>query len=623
MSEGIEREPPKGAEADWLARLWRRMREHKMVEWSVAYVALAYGIQHGVVLTSESLDWPHEVARVTMILLAVGLPLVVTLAWYQGERASRNFSQAELSILAVLLVIGSLFFYVFVQPSEEVAVAPAVTKEAGVAAARNASLSPATAISIAVLPFANLSGDPGQDFFSDGMTEEISSALAKIPDLRVVARSSAFQFKGKNEDARAMGQTLGATHLIEGSVRKAGNRVRISAELIKADDGLRVWAENYDRDLTDVFEIQENIARAIAASLRMPLGLNPGNNLVNSRSIDPETYEQYLRAKALYRARGLKNVDNTIALAEKVVAHNPSYAPGWALLSSAHMTRPNYSAAAGNAVGITVDDLRREVQTSGENAEPAARRALQLDPDLADGYLSLAGIQGKAGKFLAAEELHLKALALDPNNPEALNGYGAMLAELGYAKKALTLRQQAHALEPFIPQNNRNLGIVLWLNGQDDAAIATLKGTNLANATQVIARIHAGAGRFKDAADTLLSAPSGTFPPDALKEAVRLLGIAPKKVEVAANPNFGAALNFVYLFVGAPERVLDYYERNVEAGWMTNAATSFLWSASYAPARKTERFKVLARKAGMVEYWRAKGWPDFCHPTTGDDFVCN
>ena len=150
------------------------------------------------------------------------------------------------------------------------------TQQTGVEAARGAASSVAGAISIAVLPFVNLSGDASQEFFSDGMTEEITSALAKIPDLRVVGRTSAFQFKGEKKDLRAIGQALIATHLLEGSVRKAGTRVRIAVQLIKTDDGKQIWSESYDRELTDVFAIQEDIATAIAGALRMPLGLETG-----------------------------------------------------------------------------------------------------------------------------------------------------------------------------------------------------------------------------------------------------------------------------------------------------------------------------------------------------------
>src|SRR5258706_6464479 len=273
--------PDKPPSVDRLSQLWRRINDHKMVQWSVGYIAVAYAIQHSVTLTSEAFEWPRAVMRISMLLLALGLPLVMTLAWYHGARASRRISGPELTIISILLVMSSLLFYVFVRPSAELA-APAA-QQASVTAARSASASPKGAISIAVLPFANMSGDSSQEFFSDGMTEEITSALAKVPDLRVVARTSAFEFKGKNINIKSMGDELGATHLIEGSVRKAGTRVRITVQLIKADDGTHIWAQDYDRELTDIFAIQVDIARTVTASLRMPLGLKPGENLVNNR----------------------------------------------------------------------------------------------------------------------------------------------------------------------------------------------------------------------------------------------------------------------------------------------------------------------------------------------------
>src|SRR2546423_6463591 len=168
MSQDTDRAKPKPPSVDRLSLLWRRVNDHKMVQWSVAYIALAYGLQHGVILTSESFGWPNAVARISMLLLALGLPVVMTFAWYHGERASQQFTKAELSILSALLVIGSLLFYAFVRPSGEVAAgaAPAVQQ------ARLASgpLSPAQAggISIAVLPFTNISGGAAQGIFSAG-----------------------------------------------------------------------------------------------------------------------------------------------------------------------------------------------------------------------------------------------------------------------------------------------------------------------------------------------------------------------------------------------------------------------------------------------------------------------
>jgi TolB-like protein/class 3 adenylate cyclase len=289
-----------------LAQLWRSIKERKIVQWSIAYVALAYGMQHGVVLTGDAFAWPHPIQQISMLLLAVGLPVVMTFAWYHGERASPRISGPELTIISILLVIGSLFFYVLVRPAEKPIASRArpVVQQAGVTATRNATTDPHGAVSIAVLPFVNLSSDKEQEFFSDGMTEEIITALAKIADLRVVARESALQYKGEKNDLRTIGRALGATHLITGSVRKMGGRVRITAQLVKADGGVNIWADSYDREIMDVFTVQEDIARAITTSLRGPLGLKARENLVNNRSINPESYQQYLRAKALVRSLG-------------------------------------------------------------------------------------------------------------------------------------------------------------------------------------------------------------------------------------------------------------------------------------------------------------------------------
>jgi tetratricopeptide (TPR) repeat protein len=413
---------------------------------------------------------------------------------------------------------------------------------------------------------------------------------------------------------------LGARYLIEGSVRKAGDRVRITAQLVQADNGANVWTENYDRQLTDVFATQEDIAQAIAASLRVPLGLKQGENLVNNRSIDPESYQQYLRARALVRARGSPLEPGPLAeaarLLESVVVRNAAYAPAWALLAQAYGYTPIYTADTG-----IVEELRRVVDASFPRAEAAARRAIELDPNGSDGYMSLALAQQMRGKFLEAEESALKALALDPNNADALNQYSYQLEEVGRLKEGLALRQKLQALEPFVPAFNSGLAYSLWLNGQTDAAIAMLK-TFPADRQAGLASIYARQGRYSEAADLLQAMPSNAYPPGQLQAAVRLLRTAPAAAASPQSlPRLGG-LGYIYLYVGAPARVLEYYEGNAEIGAPVVSPTSYFWYSSYAPLRATERFKALMRKAGFVDYWRAKGWPDLCHPTTGDDFAC-
>jgi TolB-like protein/tetratricopeptide (TPR) repeat protein len=596
---GEANRPSDPAPVDRLSQIWRRINQYKVVQWSVAYLALAYAIQHAIILTGESFEWPNAVPRFSMLLFVLGLPLVMTFAWYHGERASRRFSAGECTIISLLLLCASLLFYVFVKP-ESAATPPRVAQEASVTAARAAAASPKGAISVAVLPFLNLSSDKEQEFFSDGMTEEITTALAKVPDLRVVARTSAFEFKGKNVDIRTMGEELGATHLIEGSIRKAGNRLRITAQLIKADDGTHVWAEDYDREMTDVFAIQEDIARAITASLHMTLGLKPDENLVNNRSIDPESYEQYLRARGVLVSRSRfgdgKQMLNTAAILENVVRKSDT------------------SEAPLEKLRITVNQLR-------DKAEAAARRASELDPDYPSGLSSL---EWSRTHLLQANALAQKfaAVRMDGTS-ENLFVYAFQLGAVGRINEAVKLSETAHSEDPLDPPIINGLARFRWLSGDNEGALAMAQNLRPAARGPLVAMILASEGRFREAADTLVESDNDPASPAA--KAAELLRKAPAHIAPDQLPSLPADLQFVYLYVGAPERVMTAAQRQVDVGFLSNGIGGLdrLWHPAYAPVRKTERFRQLVRKAGLVEYWRAKGWPPQCHPTTGDDFECS
>ena len=619
MSEGSEHEHNR-RDAGALPALWRRLSEHHVAQWTAAYVGLAYAIQHAIVLTGEAFEWPQAVQRITMLLLILGLPFVVTLAWYQGQRASRSFSRAEFSIVSLLMVIGALLFYVFVQPKETNA-ARALVQEASVTAARRAAADPHGAISVAVLPFANLSSDKEQEFFSDGITDEISGALAKIPDLRVVGRASAFQYKNRDNDLRAVGQSLGATHLIEGSVRKAGNRVRISAELVQADNGIRVWSDNYERDLTDVFAIQEDIAQAIAVSLRMPLGLKPGEALVNNRTKDEGLHEEYLRALALVRTRSIANngrqgiaeLTEAVQRLEKVLAREPDYAPGWALLAYAYGYIPLRGLA-----GKSADEVAKIVADMMPKAEAAAKRAIEIDPKSADGYFALGFIQHVRAKQAAAMDSFAQAMAIDPTNPDGLHIYSDTLADLGYVKKSLPLRQQLQALEPFVTVYQAITARIGFAAGNYDGFLAGSTFAPGPIATVAWAQGLAAKGLYREAADKLQSSANPGF--DA---AAQLLQAAPAKADPKTLPDLNRQLRFIYVYVGAPERFMATYEEGLKIGYVGPGDNVWLWSPTYAPVRKTDRFRAYVRAAGILDVWRKNGWPDLCHPAGADDFACD
>ena len=482
--------------------------------------------------------------------------------------------------------------------------------------------SPATdAIAIAVLPFINISGDTAQDFFSDGATEEIISALAKFPGLRVVGRSSAFRFKGDGRDLRAIGRALNAPYLLDGSVRLVGDRVRIIAQLVRAEDGISLWTDTYDRELTDILTIQTDIARAIAKTLQLPLTLPRSDALALSK-IDASTYEYYLRAKAMFRGRtDSGGVQDVVNLLEMVVQRSPDFAPAWASLAAAYRLIPVYSGAA--TLTGSANELRQLNSQYAERAQSAAERAVRLDPNLAEGYVALAFIDVSRRNMTQAFDHIAKALSLDPSNADVLAAYRNILLEVGRVEESLAAQQRVVALEPFVPRFRANLATNLWLVGQQDEAIEILRGprypdNSSATARVRLAMIYAAMGNYGDAADTLTSMPTSAFPKGAVDAAVRLLSAAPSAVLSDHLPELGA-LGFVYLRVGEPSRVLDFYEASIESGYLGIAP---LWHKAYAPVRRTERFKRLVQRARLPEFWRARGWPAFCHPVGIDDFSC-
>ena len=597
-----------------MGNFFAELKRRHIYRVAAAYTVVAWALTQAVDILSQVFALPAWVAQPVLVLLAIGFPVALLVAWILEGKPQAAIASAMRSktgtvdwlLFGALAVVIALIGYRQFTPGT----APAAS-----------AIQPGN-ISIAVLPFTNLSSDPEQEFFSDGMTEEITSALAKVPNLQVVGRTSAFAFKGQNQDLRTIGQALGATHLIEGSVRKAGDRVRISAQLIRADNGLHLWTENYDRELTDVFAIQEDIAQAIATALRVPLGLQQGETLVSNRTGDTELYQDYLRAKALVRARSFGNPQNEpIGLLEQVVGRDPGYAAAWALLAQAYAVAPNYDIA---WLQGPSEDLRRVADAAFAKAEAAARNAIELDPRNADAHAALGNTRVTRGRLLEAEDLYKQALALDPVNPNALHWYSSLVAAVGRVKEAVAMRQQLRSLEPLVPIFNSSTDQILWVDGQNEAALAianALPSDNILRARD-LARIYASMGRYGEAADILLTTPAGTFAPGVVESAVRLLRMAPAPAPRQDMP-YLALLSFVYLYVGAPERALELSERNVEAGYQVQITNAVLWHPSYAPARKTERFKALVRNAGLADYWRERGWADLCRPVGANDFECD
>jgi TolB-like protein/tetratricopeptide (TPR) repeat protein len=613
-----------------MMNLLAQLKQRQMFRVAAAYAVVAWLLIQLVNNLAPMLRLPEWAGSFFLVLLLIGFPVVLIFAWvHELESASEDGALARVKtgkldwtlIGALIIVIGLVSYQQLASNNTATA-----EKQPGVEAAKAAAASPAGTISLAVLPFSNLSGDPSQEFFSDGMTEEITSALARVPDLRVVGRTSAFQFKGEKKDLRSIGQALNATHLIEGSVRKAGERVRITVQLIKAEDGTNMWSENYDRELIDVFAIQEEIGRAIATSFNMRLGLAPGENLVSNRTENSGVYQEFLQGKAWLRARLSPASGPYLETFESVVARDPSFAPAWVLLTRAYALEPGQNREVIQAVNKgSLDDARRLVKSFLDKGELAGQKAIELDPQNSGGYWGLSQIIKLRGQWAAAEDYAKKALELDPNDPDALGAESDVLFKIGHLRQSLPLLEKARALDPLVIGFNNNAAKILLANGQVGAAIARLESipATVGRRNMFLARAYAAQGRYGEAADTLLSSTSRD--PDFrrfLEDNARLLRSAPAKVAAPQSlPENMSEYNFVYAHIGAIDRAMEYAERELEIGYLQDVG-NILWFPDMAPLRKTERFKAYMRNVGLVDYWKARGWPDLCKPVGANDFAC-
>ena len=316
-------------------------------------------------------------------------------------------------------------------------------------------------------------------------------------------------------------------------------------------------------------------------------------------------------------------VDEAVATLEGVVAHDPGYAPAWAMLSQAYRVTLDYNPATRSA---PVEDARRFVQSTLGKAEMAARKAIELDPRHAGGYAALAYIQTTRGKWLEADDLFRQAFALDPNDPEALYRHSMTLAIAGRVTEALRGYRQLLTLEPFVPVYNMLTANTMYVDGQNEASIALLESVPPNTPARYyrnvyLATAYAAAGRYADAADTLLTIRGEPqVSRESVEAAARLIRMPAVSRSPASLPVLQADLDFVYAYVGAQDRLLEVPERELQIG--ASIGLSY-WNRKAGSVRKTERFKTLMRDLGLVDYWRARGWPDLCRPMGADDFVCD
>jgi TolB-like protein/Tfp pilus assembly protein PilF len=398
---------------------------------NVFRVAIAYAVAAWVILqimdvVTPILGLPGWAPKLVFVLLAIGFVAALVASWVyeltpdglrrdadvHPDDSIRRTTGRKLNYVIVAMLVGALAL-VLINRSPEPDPAPADDAQAA------AEATPAATPSIAVLPFVNMSSDPEQEYFSDGITEEILNSLASVKDLRVAGRTSSFAFKDQADDLRRIGTSLGVDHILEGSVRKSGNEVRITAQLIQVEDGFHVWSQTYERELTDVFAIQDEIAKEILAQLKTQLLADTGPAIEAQRTT-PEAYDLYLRAKQRIYTRERSSIETAVRELDEAIRVDAAYAPAYAQRAIAVMLLSEQQYG-----DIPHDEAQRR-------AKRFVDQALELDPNNAEALAAL-GLyyRNEPGEVELAIEPLTKALELNPNLIDASNWLQIALQELG------------------------------------------------------------------------------------------------------------------------------------------------------------------------------------------------
>ncbi len=485
-----------------------------------------------------------------------------------------------------------------------------------------------TQTSIAVLPFADLSPEGDQEYFSDGISEELLNVLVRIEGLRVASRTSAFAFKGGDRNIVEIANVLGVNHVLEGSVRKAGDRVWITAQLIDAETDTHMWSETYDRGLTDIFAIQDEIAGAIVAALRETLGITIEKTetvAVSTENLD--AYDLYLRA-VNSSGYGAELPRTAIALLEQAVRLDPDFARAWAELASWKAWAPG-------------TDFAANAETMYQEANAAAEKAVSLRPLLGAAHMALAKVASEQHDWATAIQEMDKAVDLAPEDSWALFSRGSQKVILGYLSDAVPDIASALHLEPNSGVMNTWMSLVQLSLGRREGAFkysepAMEYQPGLASTT--LAELYLADGRVPEAAMQVAMYYAGS----------ELLPLVPHINRLLTSPNesredeirrfwsIAKELGFSKDFVLGIDPVSAQYRLNVTeiltlqefelmAGRMRRTSNEFplSWLPSASGFRQSEAYRNLIRESGIADYWRDHGWPDLCRPLGPDDFECD
>jgi TolB-like protein/Tfp pilus assembly protein PilF len=621
--------------------LFSELKRRNVFRVGLAYLVSAWIIAQVASLVLSSFKAPDWVIQALLLLLGLGFIVALVISWaYEltpdglkrdadvtADASMANQTAKKLNyitIVAAVAVLG-LFIYQQMSPSTTVANdATLITQGTDTNAVIDSTKSQTIENSIAVLPFVDMSQAGDQEYFADGISEEILNVIVRIPTLKVAGRTSSFSFKGKNEDLRVIGESLGVNHILEGSVRRSNMTLRITAQLIRSEDGFHLWSETYDREIADIFDIQDEIAQKVADQLVISMGLELKTKEHN-RTTDLVVYEDYLQAKQLFVKRGRENLDKALALVDHAITRDPNYAPAWtlkAIILGVYGAYVDYEEA-----------LENFIKWDSES-KYAAEKALELDPNSAEAYLVLGNVYFNSFDFIQAFQNYNRAIELAPDNPIILDALAQNFLDVGYFEKSKTMAEKAVGIDPLVAmyrnslgRANRHLGFDAEANKNFEKSIALDPSLGFGYNNLLYYYFTPETSTQFQAVEARRSAQKIGRNNSGLLQTFTLIqnnGALENRTSVQRLREETDSEDikwFLSNYLGDTDSVIEL----LEPGWSQKPRLGL----NHYPFGTTTglfsnaRWKEQVRKDGMLALWQTNGFPAHCKPIDKDDFECD
>lgn len=577
------------------------LKRRKVFKVGAAYLVVGWLVIEVASTVMPQFNVPEWAPRLVTLLIALGLPIALVMAWVfdvtpEGLKidASRVGSKRLFGVAAALVALALGWYFrdrleIGPRPDSTTSASAARTSDAALAARDPVSPAPA---SIAVLPFVDMSQSKDQEYFSDGLSEELLNLLAQLPQMRVIARTSSFSFKGKEVDVATIAKALDVANVLEGSVRKSGNTLRITAQLIRASDSSHLWSQTFDREMTDIFKVQDEIAGAVVDALKVKL--LPSQALTNpNRSSNTEAYNQFLLANQFFGGTA-DGYPQSVAAFKRAIALDPGYAAAYAGLSRIEELLADR----------TGDEATRRQSLAD------AEKAIALAPDLADAYVArgLTRLSLRQDKALVRADFE-KALSLNPHSGPALTAYARLLISLGQISEAITELRKAIDLDPVASGGWVLTGRLLNYNGEYVSAHAALVNALEKAPGSEYVRFHLGSnsllqGKSQEALDIFRDA-GREYGQAGVAMAEHSLGHAKESQQaletLIATSARGAAYQIaeIHAWRGDADRAFEWLDRAYAQG---DGGLNFIKvDPLLASVKADPRFAVLLQKMGLPE----------------------